>query len=140
MVIFAAILVLGDRLSRRAFHDPRWSICPPVPPFRLLLIYHGPYLCQYSESTWRWSMSVTVYVDGFPSRLADEELVNLFSSFGTVLSVLRFKGPSGQPSGYAEVHMAHDEEADKAIHALNGTRVDGELLLVFRECVAESMS
>ena len=85
-------------------------------------------------------MSVNVYVDGFPSRLADEELANLFSSFGTVLSVLRAKGPSGQPLGYAEVHMAHDEEADKAIHALHGTRVDGELLLVCRECVAESMS
>ena len=80
-------------------------------------------------------MSYKVCVDGFPSSLDDEELANLFSTFGTVLSVHRSKDPTGQPMGFAEVEMAQAEEADKAIQALHRIRVSGELVLVFPESV-----
>jgi RNA recognition motif-containing protein len=76
-------------------------------------------------------MSANLYVDGLPASVTEKDVKTLFSTCGTVLSVCIATTIEGPPMGIAQIQMAEAQEAERAIHDLHHTRLDGNLLLVF---------
>ena len=76
-------------------------------------------------------MSTEVCVEGFPPTVTEQELKDLFSACGTVLSIQMETTEEGHPMGFAEVVMANQTEADNAMEALHLVYLHGRLLLVF---------
>lgn len=76
-------------------------------------------------------MSKKIYVGNLPYSTVDANLKDLFSQYGAVesASVLLDK-MSGRSRGFGFVEMANDEEAEKAIEALNGQDFEGRKLVV----------
>ncbi len=72
-----------------------------------------------------------LYVGNLPYTVAEDELRELFSSFGEVSSVNvimdRF---TGQSKGFGFVEMPSNSEADQAIKALNETPLKGRAIKV----------
>ncbi|MDY6942294.1 MAG: RNA-binding protein [Pseudomonadota bacterium] len=75
-------------------------------------------------------MSKSIYVGNIPFTTTEEELRDLFSAHGSVLSVkLVSDRETGRPRGFAFVEMESDQ-ADAAIDALNGSQLGGRSLRV----------
>ena len=76
-------------------------------------------------------MGKNIYVGNLPYDTTGEDLVQLFQTYGTVTSgqviIDKF---SGRSRGFGFVEMAHDDEAQAAIDALNGTPYGGRPLTV----------
>lgn len=67
-------------------------------------------------------MAKKLYVGNLSYSTHDEDLREAFSKIGEVLSVtLITDQATGRSKGFGFVEMATDEDADKAIAALNGT-------------------
>jgi RNA recognition motif-containing protein len=76
-------------------------------------------------------MSAKLYVGGLPYAVTEQQLNELFSQQGTVVSAKIITDKyTGQSRGFGFVEMASAEEAKKAITALNGTQLDGRSLTV----------
>lgn len=75
-------------------------------------------------------MAKKLYVGNLPYTVTDESLKDLFSEVGTVISanVITCK-LSGRSKGFGFVEM-EDEDADKAVSALNGKEVEGRQIVV----------
>lgn len=72
---------------------------------------------------------MNIYVGNLAYDVTEIELRNLFSSFGEVAAVSIIKErPSGQSKGFGFVDMPNNSEADKAMKALNGTRLKEKLI------------
>ncbi len=78
-------------------------------------------------------MSKKLYVGGLPWATTEDELRELFSQFGKVISVFiptdKF---SGKSRGFAFVEMSTEEEAQKAIDNLDQSQL-GERTIVVNE-------
>lgn len=76
-------------------------------------------------------MGSKLYVGSLPYSTTEQQLSELFGQHGSVQSAKvitdRF---TGQSRGFGFVEMATDEEAQKAIAALNGTELGGRTLVV----------
>jgi RNA recognition motif-containing protein len=76
-------------------------------------------------------MGKRLYVGGLPYSVTEQALSDLFAQHGSVESVKiitdRF---SGQSKGFGFVEMGTDEDAQKAISALNGTTLEGRTVTV----------
>jgi len=72
-------------------------------------------------------------VDGFPSSFTDQDLKNLFTPVGSVLSVSLARDPQGESLRMGQVEMALPHEARKAKERLHLSYVHGKMLLVFWE-------
>lgn len=71
-------------------------------------------------------------VDGLPQSFTDENLKDLFTSYGDVLTATIIS-PQHIPSyRYGFVQMATAAEAERARQALNRTTIDHQLILVFK--------
>ncbi len=71
-----------------------------------------------------------IYVGNLPFSISDEEVRTLFAEHGEVLScALPTDRDTGRPRGFGFVEMDNDDAA-KAISALNGTDVQGRALTV----------
>ena len=72
-----------------------------------------------------------LFVGSLPWAIKDQELQDLFSQFGNVLSahVLMDK-MTGRSRGFGFVEMTNDAEGDRAIAALNGTDLGGRTLTI----------
>ena len=74
-------------------------------------------------------MGSKLYVGSLPYSTTEQQLSDLFAQHGSVQSAKvitdRF---TGQSRGFGFVEMATDEEAQKAIAALNGTDLGGRTL------------
>jgi len=72
-----------------------------------------------------------IYIGNLDYSVTEEQLRALFVAHGAVESttVVRDRD-TGQPRGFAFLEMTNNEEADKAIQALNGTLVGGRTLTV----------
>jgi RNA recognition motif-containing protein len=69
-------------------------------------------------------MSKKLYVGNLSYNLSEDELKNIFTPVGEVLSCkIITDAATGRSKGFGFVEMANDEEADKAISTLNGTTV-----------------
>jgi RNA recognition motif-containing protein len=69
---------------------------------------------------------MTIYVGNIAYAMTVEELKELFVVYGNVTNVkIIVDQQTGKSKGYGFVEMEHDEEAEKAIHAINNTLVKG---------------
>ena len=72
-----------------------------------------------------------IYVGNLDFRTSEDELRQLFESYGTVERVNMIRDrDTGQPRGFAFVEMTNDAEAEKAIAGINGSNVGGRNLNV----------
>ena len=76
-------------------------------------------------------MNKNLYVGGLPYSVTDEQLQNTFAAHGTVESAKVITDrDTGRSRGFGFVEMSTQEEAEKALAALNGTELDGRSLTV----------
>lgn len=71
-------------------------------------------------------------VDGLPQSFTDENLKELFAPYGHVLTAHMIQPRYFLLYPYGFVQMATTVEAEQAREALNRTRIDHHLILVFR--------
>lgn len=76
-------------------------------------------------------MGNKLYVGGLPYSVTDGRLQEVFSAHGSVQSAKVISDKfTGQSRGFGFVEMGSNDEAQKAIAALNGTQLDGRTLVV----------
>src|SRR4030095_15513164 len=76
-------------------------------------------------------MGSKLYVGSLPYSVNEQQLVDLFSKYGSVSSAKIISDKySGQSKGFGFVEMGSDEDAQKAITGLNGTQLEGRTLVV----------
>ncbi|HAE21206.1 MAG TPA: RNA-binding protein [Spirochaetaceae bacterium] len=76
-------------------------------------------------------MSRKIYVGNLNYATDAASLRELFSHYGRVCSVELPPDPmSGMPRGFAFIEMQSDDEAEKAIEALNGSDYEGRKIRV----------
>lgn len=76
-------------------------------------------------------MAKNLFVGSLPFSATEDAVGSLFSQHGQVQSVNIIKDKyTGQSRGFAFVEMGTDEEAQKAIAALNGYNMEGRTIVV----------
>jgi RNA recognition motif-containing protein len=76
-------------------------------------------------------MNKKLYVGGLSYSVTDSQLQQLFTSHGTVESAkVVMDRDTDRSRGFGFVEMSTQEEAEKAIAALNGTQHEGRSLTV----------
>ena len=76
-------------------------------------------------------MAQKLFVGGIAFATTSERLREVFAQSGTVVSATVVTDQStGQSRGFGFVEMSTNEEADKAVQALNGRDLDGRSLKV----------
>ena len=76
-------------------------------------------------------MSKKLYVGSLPYSTTEEELKEMFAPYGTVDSVRSISDKfTGKSRGFGFVEMAGDDDALKAIEAVNGRDMNGRALVV----------
>jgi RNA recognition motif-containing protein len=76
-------------------------------------------------------MAKKLYVGSLAYSVTDEELKHFFSSEGSVSNAFVIKDKySGRSKGFGFVEMENDDEATKAIEALNGQELNGRAVMV----------
>jgi RNA recognition motif-containing protein len=74
---------------------------------------------------------MNIYIGNLSYNTTEDTLKVLFTEFGEIESVKLIKDRlSGRPKGFAFIEMPSNSEADQAIKALNGNRLDGNLIKV----------
>src|SRR6266705_6791577 len=72
-----------------------------------------------------------LFVGNLSFNTTENDLQDAFAAHGTVLEAnLMTDRDSGRPRGFAFVTMSTEEEAQKALNALNGASLDGRNLTV----------
>lgn len=76
-------------------------------------------------------MAKNLFVGSLPFAVTEDTLGQLFAQHGQVQSANIIKDKySGQSRGFGFVEMSTDEEAQKAIQALNGYNLEGRNIIV----------
>jgi len=76
-------------------------------------------------------MAKNLFVGSLPFATTEDTLGQLFAQHGTVVSCTVIKDKySGQSRGFGFVEMSTEEEAQKAMAALNGHNLDGRSIVV----------
>jgi RNA recognition motif-containing protein len=76
-------------------------------------------------------MGNKLYVGGLPYSVTDGQVEEIFAAHGSVQSARVISDKlTGRSRGFGFVEMATDDEAQKAIEALNGTELEGRTLVV----------
>jgi RNA recognition motif-containing protein len=74
---------------------------------------------------------MNIYIGNLSFSTTEDSLKSLFAEFGDVESVKIIKDRfSGRSKGFGFIEMPSNSEADQAIKALNGNRIDGSHLKV----------
>jgi RNA recognition motif-containing protein len=69
---------------------------------------------------------MNIYIGNLSFSTTEDSLKSLFAGFGYVENVKIIKDRfSGKPKGFGFIEMPSNSEADQAIKALNGNRIDG---------------
>ena len=72
-----------------------------------------------------------LFVGNLPFSFTEDQLHEMFAPHGNIASAqLIHDRESGRSRGFGFVEMPNDEEAQKAIDALNGRQVDGRQIAV----------
>jgi RNA recognition motif-containing protein len=72
---------------------------------------------------------MNIYVGNLAYDVTEDDLRTLFSGFGNVSAVNIVKErSSGQSKGFGFVEMINNSEADKAMKALNGTKMKDQFI------------
>lgn len=76
-------------------------------------------------------MGAKLYVGNLSYSVTEERLQQHFAQYGSVISARIITDKlSGRSKGFGFVEMSSDQEAEKAISALNGTDFDGRNIVV----------
>src|ERR1043165_1385075 len=76
-------------------------------------------------------MNNKLFVGNLSFNTTENDLQDAFAAHGTVLEAnLMMDRATGRPRGFAFVTMSTDEEAQKALAAMNGANMDGRNLTV----------
>lgn len=76
-------------------------------------------------------MSTKLYVGSLPYSTTEAELTDLFSQHGSVaVAQVIMDKVTGRSRGFGFVEMATQEDARRAIEALNGTKLEQRTLVV----------
>lgn len=76
-------------------------------------------------------MNNKLFVGNLSFNTTENDLQDAFAAHGTVVEAnLMMDRATGRPRGFAFVTMSTEEEAQKAISALNGANMDGRNLTV----------
>src|SRR5437016_6547021 len=76
-------------------------------------------------------MSTKLFVGNLSFNVTENALQDAFAAHGTVLETnLMMDRATGRPRGFAFITMSSNEEAQKAISAMNGASLDGRNLTV----------
>ncbi len=74
---------------------------------------------------------MNIYVSNLNYSTKTESLQNLFAQYGEVSSAsVIMDRETGRSRGFGFVEMSNDEEAERAIDALNGSEFEGKVLRV----------
>ena len=74
---------------------------------------------------------MNIYIGNLSPHTTEDTLKSLFGEFGDIESVKVIKDrSSGSSKGFGFIEMPSNSEADQAIKALNGNRVDGNTIKV----------
>ena len=74
---------------------------------------------------------MNIYIGNLSESMTEEKLKGLFAEFGKIESVKVIKDRfSGRAKGFGFIEMPSNSEADQAIKALNGNRIDGNHIKV----------
>lgn len=74
---------------------------------------------------------MNIFVTKLSYQTKEDQLQSLFEQFGEVSSVkIIYDKFEGRSKGFGFVEMDNDEEAQKAINALNETELDGRTIVV----------
>jgi RNA recognition motif-containing protein len=74
---------------------------------------------------------MNIYIGNLSFSTTEDTLKVLFAEFGAVDSVKLIKDRfSGRPKGFGFIEMPDNSEADQAIKALNGNRIDGNNITI----------
>jgi cold-inducible RNA-binding protein len=89
--------------------------------------------CQFARffSVEEYQMSIRLYVGNLPFSVSEQELEEMFSRSGSVISAsIVTDRDTGRSRGFAFVEMETQEAADAAIQSLNGADIGGRSLTV----------
>lgn len=76
-------------------------------------------------------MATKLFVGGLPYSTTDDQLRELFASFGTVESAkVIVDRETNRSKGFGFVEMSNDQEAQEATKQLNGKEVEGRNITV----------
>jgi RNA recognition motif-containing protein len=76
-------------------------------------------------------MSKKLFVGNISFKMNEDDLKDLFSQSGTVVSVaIPTDRETGRKRGFAFVEMENQEEADAAIETFNGKTIEGREIIV----------
>lgn len=76
-------------------------------------------------------MSQKLYVGNLPFSVGDNELKELFSSYGEISEAIVIKDKfSGRSKGFGFVTFANDADAEKAISEMNEKEIEGRSIKV----------
>lgn len=76
-------------------------------------------------------METRLFVGNLSFKLTESDLLDVFSPYGDVMQVrIILDRETGRPRGFGFVTMGSEEDANKAIEALNGQDVEGRPLTV----------
>lgn len=76
-------------------------------------------------------MAAKLYVGNLPYNVTEERLHDHFARHGTVVSARIISDKfTGKSKGFGFVEMSSEQEAEKAISALNGTDFEGRNIVV----------
>ena len=74
---------------------------------------------------------MNIYIGNLSFNTTEDTLKTLFAEFGDIESIKVIKDRfSGRPKGFGFIEMPSNSEADQAIKALNGNRIDGNNIKV----------
>jgi RNA recognition motif-containing protein len=71
-----------------------------------------------------------LYVGNVGTSATEQDLRRLFANYGQVDQMSLVKGDIGESNCFAFVGITDDEQALKAIHDINGTKLSGRVLIV----------
>ena len=76
-------------------------------------------------------METRLFVGNLSFKLTESDLLDVFSPYGDVMQVrIILDRETGRPRGFGFVTMGSEEDANKAIAALNGQEIEGRPLTV----------
>jgi len=76
-------------------------------------------------------MSNKIYIGNLPASATEEDLINLFSPLGQIISAQVVIGMDGKKNaGYGYVSMGNDREMNKAVLKINNTVLKGNTIRV----------
>lgn len=74
---------------------------------------------------------MNIYLGNLSATTTEDTLKSLFAEFGEIESIKVIRDRfSGRPKGFGFIEMPSNSEAEQAILALNGNRIDGNYVKV----------